>query len=469
LFTQFYDEGSPEFSELLADFLQNLGHNTLAIHLFSKYLRLRNKNRKGAYLLHQLIDDFAHKGIFLAHTAYQIQHGLKKVDINQVLSQLYDHAQLSLEEHQLLTWFSVLPAEEIAYAVLWDLFQPEEEPIFEKQLNDLHEKGWLTVGEDEHGATYKISPVVQEITRRKHEELLSDCEPLISRLNHKLETEPGTGHFLYCTYEEARSLSRYGEYLVQVIDQANYSLCVLYSRLGSTHTTLGNLSQALGYFEQFTQLMKELYDLYPDNVSFKNGLAISYEKLGETHSSLGNLSQALGYFEERSRLGKELYDLYPDNVSFKNGLAISYEKLGETHSSLGNLSQALGYYEKDAQLSKELYDLYPDNVSFKNGLAISYSKLGSTHGSLGNLSQALGYFEDETTLFEQLYDLYPDNVSFKNGLAISYEKLGSTHSSLGNLSQALGYYEQFTQLMKELYDLYPDNVSFTELISLHKS
>jgi tetratricopeptide (TPR) repeat protein len=74
------------------------------------------------------------------------------------------------------------------------------------------------------------------------------------------------------------------------------------------------------------ELSKELYEAYPQNVDFKNGLAISY---------------------------------------FKNGLAISYSKLGETHTSLGNLEQALKFFEDFSKLFKELYEAYPQNVSFK--------------------------------------------------------------------------------------------------------
>ena len=74
-------------------------------------------------------------------------------------------------------------------------------------------------------------------------------------------------------------------------------------------------------------------------------MAISYSKLGETHAALGNLDQALQFYQERSRLGQELYDSFPNNVSFKNGLAISYEKLGETHADLGNLDKALQFYQ----------------------------------------------------------------------------------------------------------------------------
>ncbi len=44
------------------------------------------------------------------------------------------------------------------------------------------------------------------------------------------------------------------------------------------------------------ELFEELYEAYPQNVEFKNGLAISYSRLGDTHRALGNLDHALTFF-----------------------------------------------------------------------------------------------------------------------------------------------------------------------------
>ncbi len=67
-------------------------------------------------------------------------------------------------------------------------------------------------------------------------------------------------------------------------------------------------------------------------MEFKNGLAISYQFLGITHTSLGNLDQALTFFENYNSLEKELYAAYPQNVAFKNSLAIFLP-----NAPLGNL------------------------------------------------------------------------------------------------------------------------------------
>ena len=237
-------------------------------------------------------------------------------------------------------------------------------------------------------------------------------------------------------------------------------LAISYSKLGNTQASLGNIDKALEYYEEQNKLAKELYAAYPTNVEFKNGLAISYEKMGEIQTSIGNLDKALEFYEERNRLGKELYVAYPTNLAFKNGLAVSYSKLGETHTSLGNLDKALEYYEERNRLGKELYTAYPTNVAFKNGLAISYEKLGQTQASLGNLNKALEYYKEQNKLAKELYAAYPTNLAFKNGLAISYEKLGQTQASLGNLDKALEYYEEQNKLAIELYAAYPINLAF---------
>ena len=96
----------------------------------------------------------------------------------------------------------------------------------------------------------------------------------------------------------------------------------------------------------------------------------SYSKLGETHFALGNLDRALGFFEERSRLGKELYEAYPNNVSFKNGLAVSYSQLGRFYrDQKKDKAKAKPYFEQCYALWHELAEAYPAYVEFGTNLA----------------------------------------------------------------------------------------------------
>ena len=134
---------------------------------------------------------------------------------------------------------------------------------------------------------------------------------------------------------------------------------------------------------------------------------------------MGNLDKALEFYEERNKLSKELYEAYPTNVAFKNGLAVSYAKLGETQASLGNLDKALEYYEDDIKLSKELYATYPTNVEFKNGLAISYAKLGEfCKDNLKDRKRAADYFSQAEALWLELVRDAPQYIDFQNFLGI---------------------------------------------------
>ena len=461
LFTTHYTAHNPAENELLKEILTAVGYNTLVIELLAKNLRELNRHRQ-RYTLRSLLTDLQRKGLFALSQSTAVSTTYKNTKLQQakpeeVLKVMYNLGELDEKEKALLSIFAVLPAEPIAFDVL-DSLLPDMES-FETALTTLATKGWI-----EHNGTsktYKCSPVVQETTRQQNSErLFDDGKLLIDTLIDKLDYQTGTGHLEHVTYETGALYARYGESILQHIRKAENNLAILPDRIGNYHTTTGNLDKALAFYEQDAQLTKELYEAYPQNLSFKNGLAIAYCYIGNTHAALGNLDKALSDYENYSRLEQELYESSPENVEFKNNLAISYSKLGQTHAQLGNLDKALTFYEERSRLGKELYDAFPSNVSFKNGLAISYSKLGETHAKLGNLDKALTFYDDETHLFEELYDAFPSNVSFKNGLAISYSKLGQTHAKLGNLDKALTFYEERSRLGKELYDAFPSNVSF---------
>ena len=401
LFTRLYPNHNSTEDNLLQKILEAVGYNTLVIELLAKNLGNFNNKLRQRYTLSDLLSDLQKKGLFGLSRSGTISiayHGdglgLRKEKPEDILAEMYNLSDLDEAEKTMLSVFAVLPAEPISFTTLEELLPGTDN--LDITLLNLAKKGWLEFNDTTN--SFKCSPVVQEVTRHQNEEkLFEHCEVLIATLTEKLEYEPGTGHLPNISYDKGILYTRYAESICAytVFLQKPEIIILLLDRIGNFHKTTGNLDKALTFFDQDAQLSKELYEAYPQNVSFKNGLAISYSKLGETHSALGNLDKALTFFDQDAQLSKELYEAYPQNVSFKNGLAISYSKLGETHSALGNLDKALTFFDDETRLFEELYEAYPQNVSFKNGLAISYSKLGETHSALGNLDKALTFFDDE--------------------------------------------------------------------------
>lgn len=307
-----------------------VGGNTLVIELLAKNLHLFNR-LSTKYSLASLHADLQNKGLLALRqsqavsTDYQSKDSMRKEKPEDIIAAMYDLSQLQADKTTLLSFFAVLPAESIGFEMVESLLSPAEN--LDQNLLALARKGWIE--HNETTTSFKCSPVVQEITKKKNPQLFEDCQTFIYNLIEKLVYEPGTGHFLKATYEEASELARYAESVVQAFPAAEDSIAILCERIGSYHSTTGNLDKALGFYEKDLQLTKELYEANPNNVSFKNGLAISYEKLGSTHTSLGNLDKALECYVLSKELLTQLVNSCPQYVQFKENLDWVESKLSE--------------------------------------------------------------------------------------------------------------------------------------------
>ncbi|MEM6770022.1 MAG: tetratricopeptide repeat protein, partial [Bacteroidota bacterium] len=138
------------------------------------------------------------------------------------------------------------------------------------------------------------------------------------------------------------------------------------------YTASGDIRTALLLIQERKQLLEALLLVDPTNKDFKGSLAISFSKLGSTHSSLGNLDKALEYFELDIALSKELYEAYPDQINFKNNLAISYRQLGEVALDPAVKRE---YYQKAEQLWVELTEAFPAYAEFQQNLGVIRKRL----------------------------------------------------------------------------------------------
>ncbi|HRD83456.1 MAG TPA: tetratricopeptide repeat protein, partial [Saprospiraceae bacterium] len=238
-------------------------------------------------------------------------------------------------EQALLSVLAVLPAERMAYDLLERLLAQDEDARFadmDRHLLSLAQKGWLDYSDADN--SFKISPVIQEVSKAKNaERLLDDCRILVNTLMTGLDEDNRHED----NYQQATIFAWLGEAVIFSIPMPDINLSVLCQNIGNYHSDTGNLSRMMQAYQKMLEIQTALLESEPDNADFKNGLAISYEKLSGTHSALGDLQQALGYFEKGIELSKELHEAFPQVVDYKNILAVSYSKLGETHSALGDL------------------------------------------------------------------------------------------------------------------------------------
>ncbi len=184
LFRQHYPGHRHEEDTLLENILVAVGYNTLVIELLAKNLRKFNEIET-QYHLADLLRDLQERSLLTlskseaVNTPYHA-HGaaLRQEKPEDIIAAMYDLSPLMPPERKLLSVFAVLPAESIPYSVLKGLLPKEQE--LPRSLAKLSQNGWLEF--NRATKSFKISPVVQEVTVRKEEALLGHCEELQNRL-----------------------------------------------------------------------------------------------------------------------------------------------------------------------------------------------------------------------------------------------------------------------------------------------
>jgi tetratricopeptide (TPR) repeat protein len=124
------------------------------------------------------------------------------------------------------------------------------------------------------------------------------------------------------------------------------------------------------------------------------------------------MEDAMGCYQKFNFLEKELSEKNPDNVVYKNSLAVSHQKLGNIYLAQKKMENAMKHYQKFNSLEKELSEKDPDNVEHKNGFAISYIKLAS----LCSAADAREYSIKAKEIWEMLVAKVPQNAEYKKNL-----------------------------------------------------
>ena len=512
LFKEYYPEHLSSEDSLLEQLLLAIGKNTLVIELLAKNLRKLNQFRV-KYNLSNLLQDLQNKGLLGIHsqevrTAYLAENNqLRKEKPESIIEAMYELGGLSSQEQPLLTILSTLPAENIHINILESLLLEVED--FDSTLGSLVEQGWIEWNKS-HGS-FKMNPVVQEVTRKKSSDLLATCRPLIVGLIMKLRYEPSTGQLTHASYEDAAVYARYAEYLLSNLDDieigtdslyemtANYYKVIGYSQkalelsvrmkfqseklylerskdpnyryifivshvqIGDIYYRLRQQDKALENYKQYNRLSEKLYRDYSQNNLFKRNFAVSCSKLGEIlrHS---NSKEAFEYINRENKLFQELADIYPFN------LAVSHEKLGSYYLDINEPNKAFESFRKATELFQKLLAEQPEAIEVCQGLATSHQRIGRSllRMKSPNLDKALKHLTVAERIFEHLSRSYPQNVGFKQELAVLYEQLCKFYRQLTNpnLNKALEYSQKANAIFKGIYEAYPDDPNHTHSLAV---
>ncbi len=388
LFKKHYPNHNESEDNLLRQLLVAVGKNTLVVELLAKNLNVFNRIKE-KYTLDSLLSDLSKKGLFgiqrrQINTSYLTEgKALRKEESTAIIEAMYDLNELPSQEQILLAIISVLPSETIPFNTLESILHDVKDA--DETLYLLYQKGWLEWNREE--CTFKASPVVQEVVRKKSDNLFASCGSLLVGLMKKLEYERSTGQLINSSYEAAATYARYAEYLLDTLENVDNGIAALYELTANYYKTVGYSQKALTLFIRAKIQSKKLCLANPKKPIYKRNYAVLYEKIGGTYDASREPEKALDHYLENNRLCKELYNDHPQHDLAKRDYAVSCSVLGQALLKIDH-KEAFQYIKKENDLFKELADVDPF------GLSVSYEKLGEYHLSDNNPTDALKCFEE---------------------------------------------------------------------------
>jgi hypothetical protein len=216
-FREHYKAFEPAEEPVFRELYEAVNGNTLVLELFAKNLHHFNTKLKKRYLLTDLRQDVEKNLLRLSSSEavsirYQAKGGQRKAKPEEVIAAMYDLSALPDEEQALLSVLAVLPAERIPYDLLERLLAQETAARFadmDRHLLSLAQKGWLDYSDA--GNSFKISPVIQEVSKAKNaERLLDDCRSLVNTLLTGLDEDNRHQD----NYQQAAVFARLGEAVI---------------------------------------------------------------------------------------------------------------------------------------------------------------------------------------------------------------------------------------------------------------
>lgn len=224
--------------------------------------------------------------------------------------------------------------------------------------------------------------------------------------------------------------------------------------LGLAHNELGELSQAIEYYQQAFHVAKEIGDRYHQGAWLGN--------LGNIYSLQGNHEKAIEYHQRHLDLMREIKNMLGEGHALAN--------LGVSYAYLGQLPKAIENYKQHLSLATQLGDRREQSRALMN-LGFAYFDAGNLDVASHSLNDALQIATDLGDTITQilvmggLADIAIDRNEYVGAIQLLQDALSTlqnTHDveaelrliqSLGNAYSASDDFEQALQTYSWLYDL----------------
>lgn len=124
------------------------------------------------------------------------------------------------------------------------------------------------------------------------------------------------------------------------------------------------LAKAIPFFERSQEMAKKLFDIDPQNASYKRNYAIGNNNLAEIYAKNGRRAECLAMIGKTMEILRQIEAADPNNKETRSDIAFAHESIAESFKSLGEMDRAVREIETAIELQTSIWqkDVYNDEL-----------------------------------------------------------------------------------------------------------
>jgi tetratricopeptide (TPR) repeat protein/tRNA A-37 threonylcarbamoyl transferase component Bud32 len=287
-----------------------------------------------------------------------------------------------------------------------------------------------------------------------------------------------------------------------------------YTWLGDVHTERGFHPEAMGYYRQAYDLLKEWGNQRPDDPRVRHGLGLLATAFLRPGDQGPFYTEAVATFEADCRAYARRLEEDPANPGLRRHLESLYRNLAQSHSVAGEPARHVEAQQRYTQFLEGLADRNPGVCDLKLGLGKAYGALAFAYRVAGDAPQATraaerglaiqealspvrgsdaderfrwaneawdlahlirggGWPDRALHLAEQSRDEFlelvresPADLRYACGLFKAWEEVGKAHVRLGRPDEALAAWQRGVAAMRRVVERAPTNLGFRQMLAM---
>lgn len=371
LFKRHYKNHLPSEDELFYKLYESIDGNTLVTELLAKNLNTLNFFEVN-HTLENLLTELQKKGVLSLTNTTEVSdvdyhaHGgtMRTGTPESIIEAMYEISDLSEQQETVLSVFAILPTESIPYNILQPLLGDAKD--IDSTLNTLYQNGWLDFNET--SKTFKISPIIQGVLRKKSKDFLQYCTPFIHELSFRLRDSSNKDRQTYLRYgvnviESLRNMPRYDLHNLSQDEKRMFG--ILSYNIAEQNRYISNALQtdkfslmALDYFKEILtdEMIKELKvkneakKLSEQEMGLIFYYEYALESAAEAKTTLGFLKDAGELYYKAKSIAQsfKIFSSFEDSNRF-------YTAYNRYLMKAGRLMEAESYFFSEYKTNKEKY------------------------------------------------------------------------------------------------------------------